>query len=363
MDIFLHFGLFHILIRSITLFLIFYLLYKIRRHYRLDRQVLLFWQLLGISHGCFLFFPYLKIFTANLLFLLPFKVGLSLFGFFLWILSLLLFGKQFSLGKKHLLFFSTAVFFGSGLTRMDGRFFFLNGTEAGKDSALLFGAGFFLVQTGFASAVLYSVLSFLSEKEDSLLFLKKYFLVSAAFTQLVTLAVFAIHHNEVSEVREWTVSLLHFAFLAVSFLLLKFDPALLQKRKELEARRQTEADETGEKLTLFLQEKKNILFENCSLKDLSAFIDIPEYRLRKYIQTELGFLNFREFLNYHRIEEACRLLLLEENVSVPVSRIAYSVGFGSASAFSRVFRVYKGMSPSEYRMHKKSIFSSSNQLA
>ena len=56
--------------------------------------------------------------------------------------------------------------------------------------------------------------------------------------------------------------------------------------------------------------------------------------------------SFREYLNAVRIDEARRLLDLNQQ---SVTEIALMVGFESQSYFSKVFRAVTGMSPKEYR--------------
>jgi AraC-like DNA-binding protein len=56
-------------------------------------------------------------------------------------------------------------------------------------------------------------------------------------------------------------------------------------------------------------------------------------------------LTFQEFVLRYRILEACREL---QHPNVPVTNVAYSVGFNDPSYFARVFRRFIDLSPSEY---------------
>jgi len=56
-------------------------------------------------------------------------------------------------------------------------------------------------------------------------------------------------------------------------------------------------------------------------------------------------MTFQEFVIRYRIFEACKEL---QHPNVPVSNVAYSVGFNDPSYFARVFRRFVGLSPSEY---------------
>jgi AraC-like DNA-binding protein len=56
-------------------------------------------------------------------------------------------------------------------------------------------------------------------------------------------------------------------------------------------------------------------------------------------------LTFQEFVLRFRIFEACREL---QHPNIPVTNVAYSVGFNDPSYFARVFRRFIELSPSEY---------------
>jgi len=56
-------------------------------------------------------------------------------------------------------------------------------------------------------------------------------------------------------------------------------------------------------------------------------------------------LTFQEFVLRYRVLMACKEL---QHPNVPVSNVAYSVGFNDPSYFARVFRRFIGVSPSEY---------------
>ncbi|MCH5259031.1 MAG: helix-turn-helix transcriptional regulator [Lachnospiraceae bacterium] len=58
--------------------------------------------------------------------------------------------------------------------------------------------------------------------------------------------------------------------------------------------------------------------------------------------------NFIEYLTLQRIKRAQLLL---SDFDVPITEISYQAGFKSISTFNRVFRQYRGCSPSEYRKY------------
>jgi AraC-like DNA-binding protein len=92
--------------------------------------------------------------------------------------------------------------------------------------------------------------------------------------------------------------------------------------------------------------------ENVTIGTLATRLGIPEYRLRRLINQQLGYRNFNVFLNNHRIEEAKAALADPTQAEVPVITIAMDAGFQSLGPFNRAFKATTGVTPSEYRRLK-----------
>ncbi|HEY4941232.1 MAG TPA: AraC family transcriptional regulator [Rhizomicrobium sp.] len=84
-------------------------------------------------------------------------------------------------------------------------------------------------------------------------------------------------------------------------------------------------------------------------KDLANLVGLPEYRLRKLINEELGYQNFNAFLHEYRVREACQQLRDPGLRRIPILTIALSVGYQSINTFNRGFRDFMDMTPSAYR--------------
>ncbi|MGJ5050427.1 helix-turn-helix domain-containing protein [Bradyrhizobium oligotrophicum] len=89
--------------------------------------------------------------------------------------------------------------------------------------------------------------------------------------------------------------------------------------------------------------------DNVTIGMLATRLSIPEYRLRRLINGELGYRNFNTFLNAHRIEEAKAALADPAQAEVPVITIAMDAGFQSLGPFNRAFKAVTGVTPTEYR--------------
>ncbi|UPJ49698.1 AraC family transcriptional regulator [Bradyrhizobium sp. 200] len=94
--------------------------------------------------------------------------------------------------------------------------------------------------------------------------------------------------------------------------------------------------------------------DNVTIGTLATRLAIPEYRLRRLINQQLGYRNFNVFLNEHRIAEAKAALADPSQAEVPVITIAMDAGFQSLGPFNRAFKAITGVTPTEYRRLKAS---------
>jgi AraC-like DNA-binding protein len=78
--------------------------------------------------------------------------------------------------------------------------------------------------------------------------------------------------------------------------------------------------------------------------DVAELCDMSRYYFSHEF-AEAFSLTFQEYVLCYRILEACSEL---RHPNVPVTNVAYSVGFNDPSYFARVFRRYLGCSPTEY---------------
>jgi AraC-like DNA-binding protein len=82
-----------------------------------------------------------------------------------------------------------------------------------------------------------------------------------------------------------------------------------------------------------------------SLKMIQEGTGLSETKISQLLKNAYQ-LSFKQYLNQLRLTEAKRLL---KDINVPVSDIAYRVGYGHISHFNRVFKENEGMSPNDYR--------------
>jgi AraC-like DNA-binding protein len=89
--------------------------------------------------------------------------------------------------------------------------------------------------------------------------------------------------------------------------------------------------------------------EGLTIGALAQKLDVPEYRVRRIVNQQLGHRNFNAFLNELRTAEACRILADPAHERLPIFNLALDLGYGSLGPFNRAFRAKTGQTPTEYR--------------
>jgi AraC-like DNA-binding protein len=89
--------------------------------------------------------------------------------------------------------------------------------------------------------------------------------------------------------------------------------------------------------------------ERLSVSSLALKLKLPEHRLRRMINQQLGHRNFKAFVNRWRLAEAKTALVDPAQSATPISTIALDAGFGSLGPFNRAFKAHTGLTPTEYR--------------
>jgi AraC-like DNA-binding protein len=98
-----------------------------------------------------------------------------------------------------------------------------------------------------------------------------------------------------------------------------------------------------------MQDEQVFRREGLTIGALAAQLGLPEYRLRRVINGELGHRNFNAYLNAHRIAWARAALADPARAGEPVLGIALEAGFQSLGPFNRAFKADTGLTPTEFR--------------
>lgn len=87
--------------------------------------------------------------------------------------------------------------------------------------------------------------------------------------------------------------------------------------------------------------------ERISVEDAAAVAGYEKTRFCQIFRQTLG-VSFHQYLNERRVNEAKRLLSVTAH---PIGQIAEAVGLPEAKTFSRVFRAFEGITPTQWRQH------------
>ncbi len=101
-----------------------------------------------------------------------------------------------------------------------------------------------------------------------------------------------------------------------------------------------------QKLLDFMQKDKPYLDSKLSLAQLAEKLGWQPIFLSKILNEKLN-KNFYEFVNFYRVEEAKKQLLINKNYTILA--VAFDCGFNSKSSFHRIFKEFTGQTPGEFK--------------
>jgi len=108
-------------------------------------------------------------------------------------------------------------------------------------------------------------------------------------------------------------------------------------------------DIEGKRMSSVMEYTMNNYNNNISLDTIATVAAMTKNAFCKYFKKRTNKTYFR-FLNELRIENASKLLLINNDLSI--AEIADQSGFNNISNFNRQFKVVKHIAPSEYRKQK-----------
>ncbi|NOT42013.1 MAG: AraC family transcriptional regulator [Alphaproteobacteria bacterium] len=183
------------------------------------------------------------------------------------------------------------------------------------------------------------------------------------FLGIVTLYVMIMSFIEIGEsvgIQAWWYSLVGGGImasfcLAGSFVFLEIRTAIFGRAEPagpapLDAPSIDPADRiTLEKLSQAMDKGAAWKDENLTIGTLAEKVGVPEHRLRRLINDNLGHRNFAAFVNTRRIEAAKQMLADPAQSRTTVAAVAFDLGFGSLGPFNRAFKEATGKTPTQWR--------------
>lgn len=98
--------------------------------------------------------------------------------------------------------------------------------------------------------------------------------------------------------------------------------------------------------------QKLYLNSELSVSDLSELVSIPKHQISEILNTGLN-VNFYDFINRYRVEEAKKLLSSKKYENYTLETIGFESGFNSRSSFYSYFNKAVGVTPLEYQKQAK----------
>lgn len=86
-------------------------------------------------------------------------------------------------------------------------------------------------------------------------------------------------------------------------------------------------------------------FRDIPLSEIAEYVSMSPYYFSKIFKRETGE-NFSNFLNKRRIDAACEFLIKSDYKTEQIYKM---VGYNSKNYFFKLFKLYMGFTPQEYR--------------
>jgi AraC-like DNA-binding protein len=115
------------------------------------------------------------------------------------------------------------------------------------------------------------------------------------------------------------------------------------------------AESLKARLDALMQQEKCYRDNDLNLEKLALRLGANRHQVSQVINEKMG-VNFFDYINNLRVEEAKELLVKNGNTHLTIIDIAYTVGFNNKVTFNTTFKNKTGMTPSEFRAVQKSKF-------
>lgn len=103
------------------------------------------------------------------------------------------------------------------------------------------------------------------------------------------------------------------------------------------------------KLNTEMVEKFAYMEQGLTIVELSRRLGVSQHKLRSFINHTLGYSNFSGFINSYRLKNAKSALADHAQNHKKILPIALDAGFNSLPSFNRIFKANEGITPSAYR--------------
>lgn len=200
--------------------------------------------------------------------------------------------------------------------------------------------------------IIYLIISYRKIRNEKLnLTIEVYRLLMLVLNAL--LAIWVVYFlNLIDEIVPYIVGPLLYSIIAyvVSFEIIRkgYVGKIGQNKYKTTAASGEQIERTFEKALKIVVEGKAYKNPEITLKSLSEQIHVSQQVLSMVINKMSG-INFNNFINTYRIEEASHLLQRKDHDHLTIAAIAFEVGFNSISSFNTAFKKQTKKTPQAYR--------------
>ena len=93
------------------------------------------------------------------------------------------------------------------------------------------------------------------------------------------------------------------------------------------------------------------MYQKISLDEIAAYAGMNKTYFCLFFKKHYG-MSFTDYLNQKRMEMASAMLLKPD---ASIAEVAVACGYPTVTYFNRIFRKYKGVTPTEFRKSKTDI--------
>jgi len=290
--------------------------------------------------------------------LYPVGFDLFLIGPGLYLYYRLVFDRNFTLGKFHLLHFipaagsvvlkavvsSLPVFEGGAGGFPSFRYWLFYGYAL--FGIILLAGYFIIILSRLSIPSLYQ-----GRRKNHFYILTMTFALSGFFIMIM---ITAAHFLGILRIFQLSVALLSVNIIAWFFVGIRYPGFITSFRKEVKALQYQRSLIVGldvkllqNRLEDLMVEEKIFRDEEVTLAKMAEMLQVTPHQLSEFLNRHYGE-HFNVYVNRYRVDEAMELLTSSPDLSI--TAIAYRVGFNSKSAFYRAFSRVAGVSPSRYRV-------------
>jgi AraC-like DNA-binding protein len=112
-------------------------------------------------------------------------------------------------------------------------------------------------------------------------------------------------------------------------------------------------EELAASLSHLMQKEKLYRDSELKLETLADKLELPKHYVSQVINQHFQ-VNFFEYINLLRIQEAKELLLASDKNAMNIIEVAYAVGYNTKNTFNNAFRRIVGLTPTEFRNQNQS---------